>query len=224
MALNSKTRKRKKALPEVKPSVVAPQPAPVEQTDDFSKVVQESKNRLHAEQNKPLKRGRGRPSTVKPTETSSSPNFSSAGSATPPHIGSVQSMNIAPMIEGPLKLLSGLPAKKYKCDDLALTDEEAQQCAKAVNDLLNAFIPDMSQMSPKTAAVFGAVLVFGSVGMNKAIILANHKEKFKDEIASQEKEINSQPSNEETIQPKDMINAQDGFRPPVRGVYPTATV
>lgn len=222
MALNSKIKKRKKASPDVKPSVEAPQAAPVEQADDFSKVVQESKNRLHAEQNKPLKRGRGRPSTVKPTETNSSPNFSSVGSPTSPV--PVQQMNIGPMIEGPLKLLSGIPAKKYKCEELTLSDEEAQQCAKAVNDLLNAFIPDMSQMSPKTAAVFSAVMIFGSVGMNKAIILANHREKFKDEIKAQEAEINKQPEKDETINPKDMINAQDGFRPPVRGVYPTASV
>lgn len=218
MALNSKTKKRKKTSPELKQQPLeAPQAAPVEQSDDFSKVVQESKNRLHAEQNKPLKRGRGRPSTVKPTETSSSPNFSSVGSPTSPNQLPAQQMNIGPMIEGPLKLLSGIPAKKYKCEDLTLSDEEAQQCGKAVNDLLNAFIPDMSQMSPKTAAVFGAVMIFGSVGMNKAIILANHREKFKDEIKAQEAEINKQPA-------EPSINAAQAFQQPRHGMYPTASV
>lgn len=221
MALNSKTRKRKKALPEMKQQE-APQPAPIEQTDDFSKVVQESKNRLHAEQNKPLKRGRGRPAAVKPTETGSSPNFSTAGATTSPSAGPVQQMNIAPIIQEPFKMLSTIPAKKYKCDELTLTDEEAAACAKAVNDLLNAFIPDMSQMSPKTAAVFGAVMVFGAVGMNKVIILSNHREKFKEEIKAQEAEINKQPEPNLENEPK--INAQDAFRPSTRGVYPTASI
>lgn len=224
MASNLKTKKktRKKASPETIQPVKPIEPAPVEQTDDFSKVVQESKNRLHAEANKPLKRGRGRPRDVKPTENSSSPNVSNSGSTTAPIGGPVQQMNIAPMIQEPLILLSSLPAKKYKCDELVLTDEEAAACAKAVNDLLNAFIPDLTQMSPKTAAVFGAVITFGAVGMNKVIILSNHRAKYKDEIKAQEAEINKTAKSDPAVE--QTINAQDAFRPSMRQNFPATTV
>lgn len=176
-------------------------------SNDFEKVVQESKSKIQSEELKTIKRARGRPSLKANHDKSTVLNDTQTAAP-----GAPQSLNpapdISPMLIEPLKMLSGVPARRYKCPELALSQDEAQACAKSLNDILNAFVPDMSQMSPKTAAILGGCIVFGSIATNKYLIYSAHIEKLNMQNEQEHKEdVKDQPIN-----PEDRIDAGQAFR------------
>jgi hypothetical protein len=64
-------------------------------------------------------------------------------------------------------VLSRIPAERTQIPALELSITEADACAEALIGILNAFIPDVSKIDPKTAAVLGGITVFGSIGFQK---------------------------------------------------------
>lgn len=134
---------------------------------DFKAVVEESRAAIQAQEITPPKRGRGRPKkssdSAKVTEA---PSQSLAGPAQPPP-------NISTYLEFPLIALSKGPARKHDLPELALTQEEAKACAEALQACLNAFLPDVNNMSPKTAAIAGLLVTVGSIGFTKYSMLAD---------------------------------------------------
>jgi len=129
---------------------------------DFQKTIEESKQTIQNEKQKEVKKGRGRP------RKSGDPGPAVQATAPPQNQGlSTQSTDLSPYIVVPLQALSGIPAKKHNIPELALNAEEAKACAEALNQMFNVFVPNINQMSPKTAAVLGAFMVFGSIGFTK---------------------------------------------------------
>ena len=112
-----------------------------------------------------VKRGPGRP-----------PKKPQAPPVAPPIVEPIESLsttpapNIAPLIKSPIQMISKLPAVKYQIPELAFSDDEAEACAESLNQVIQAFVPDVGKMDPKTAAVIGAVSVFGSIGFQKYMI------------------------------------------------------
>ena len=130
---------------------------------DFAKTIEESKQAVQSEKPKETKRGRGRPKK----EHSEAPRTSepvAPPAASPP--------DLTPYLATPIQMISNMPARKHKIPELALTPQEALDCAKALNECFNVFVPNMNEMSPKTAAILSAAMVFGSIGFSKYQIYA----------------------------------------------------
>lgn len=132
---------------------------------DFEKVVQESREKIHAASVKDpkLKRGRGRPRKVQPEVTA---HTDAAKSETP------VPLDVSKYIAPPLIAVSKIPAVKTGIPELTLSSDEANACAQSLNDLLMVYIPDVGNASPKTMAIFGACVTFGSIGFQKYSIYA----------------------------------------------------
>ena len=141
--------------------------------EDFKKIVDESKERLASEPQKEVKK-RGRPQgwrkspEQKPLEQAPSPSLNQSATPAP---------NISEHLIIPIQALSKLPASKHKIPDLAFTPDEAKACAEAMQACINAFIPDVQNMSPKTGAVVSVVLTFGTIGFSKYQIYSEEMEK-----------------------------------------------
>lgn len=131
---------------------------------DFAKTIEESKIAVQSEKPKETKRGRGRPKK----EHSEAP----ASQATAPVAPPSAPPDLSPYLATPIQMLSNMPARKHKIPELALTQQEALDCAKALNECFNVFVPNMNEMSPKTAAILSAAMVFGSIGFSKYQIYA----------------------------------------------------
>lgn len=148
------------------PPVEKPVEPPAEGTPVLSAAVDQAKNQFLSSkpQEVKIKRGPGRPRKDGTIRSQSIPgqapsNLSAPATQPPP--------DISHHIVAPLISISNIPAAKYKIPELALTREEADLCAKSLQELLNAFVPDLGQMNPKTAAIMGAVMTFGMVFISK---------------------------------------------------------
>lgn len=151
---------------------------------DFQKTIEESKAAIQNEKQKVVKKGRGRPrkSGDAPTpQTNTSPQQSPGLSpAAPPDL---KQYLVPPMIA-----ISKIPATKHQIPELALSQDEAEACAIALNQCLQAFIPDVNTMSPKTAAIVSLALTVGTIGFQKYSIYQDKKPKVqKPEPTVQEK-------------------------------------
>lgn len=151
-------------------------PVPPENTPppdiDFKAVVEESKAVVEGTDLKtPPKRRPGRPpkSDGKSPETPNSAVSNGVPVQPPP--------DLTKMIVRPIMEISKIPARKHGIPELAFDADEAMSCAAALNDVLNAFIPDINAMSPKTTAVVMCFVTFGSVGFTKYSIYMDKKGK-----------------------------------------------
>ncbi len=143
----------------------------------FSKIVEESKLKIAAETPQPPSPGKrpvGRPRKTMVSETPA-PAVQSSMHQPSSVNGPAPTPDISNHLILPLMGVSRIPAGYFKCPDLALTPDEAALCAHSCNELLNVFVPDIGQMSPKTAAIIGACSVFGSIGFNKYQIYLKSK-------------------------------------------------
>lgn len=169
---------------------------------DFQKTIEESKQTIQNEKQKEVKKGRGRPRKSGDT----GPAVQAA--ASPQNTGlSTQSTDLSPYIMVPLQALSGIPAKKHGIPELALNAEEAKACAEALNQMFNVFVPNINQMSPKTAAVLGAFMVFGSIGFTKYQIYSEVQDA---RLAARRPE---EPGQDKAAPPQSEIKLEPGQRP-----------
>lgn len=191
---------------------------------DFKSVVEESKERLHSAELKDappiITRRRGRPAgtygkykktkaNAAQVETATELKHEPAPMRTPPP-------DISEVLKGPLKVLSGIPARKYSCPELALDDTEAAALAEAANNLAGLYFPDLEKMDPKTAAWFNFSLVSITIFVTKMQIYAAHQQKIERENA--ELNLKQDAENNKTVElnlnknnePK--INSDDYFK------------
>lgn len=178
-------------------------------TEEFKKIVEESREKIHAQGPAAVKRGRGRPRKVRPDSVSQSqqsgprpPSVATEAPKTPPP-------DISRYLETPIISLSKLPAVKYEIPELAFDETEAKACAESLNQVLQAFVPSIGEMSPKTAAVVSAFATFGSIGFSKYQI---YLEKRKPEIEPEKNEVQSE--NAELQNGIFPVHAVDVFRRP----------
>lgn len=68
-----------------------------------------------------------------------------------------------------LGMLSQIPAHQLKNKAWALTKDESIEIAKALDPVINEFLPDMEKMDPKTAAILGFAIVTASIYHKKAL-------------------------------------------------------
>lgn len=158
-------------------------------TSNFEKAVEESREKIRSTtRTEPKVRPKGkvgRPRKIEgnyhgPESKTERPGLETQAPTPPP--------DISKFLKVPLIALSQIPATKNKIPELALSSDEAEAVAQSFNQILEAFIPDVGQMSPKTAAVISAAVVVGSIGFQKYQVYA----------AVQEQrwiEANKQPEN-----------------------------
>lgn len=163
---------------------------------DFQKTVAEAKQAVEAEGQKKVRKGRSDKGRARKPSTDAGPGLSTQPSA--PGASAPQSIDISQYLAVPIAALSTLPAKKHGIPELALTAEESKACAEAINGIFNAFVPNINQMSPKTAAIMGAVMVFGSIGFTKYQIFAEVQE------AKRLKAAPETPGNQKEVIPSAM--------------------
>lgn len=119
------------------------------------------------------KRGRRRKYAPKKLLNADQPGTSGAVNETPvPAAPLAQPSKPAEFFEytGPfLGMLSQIPAAKLKDKRWALTKEESVQLGKALDPVINVFLPDLEKMDPKTAAILGFAIVAASIYHKKAV-------------------------------------------------------
>lgn len=141
--------------------------------ESFKKITEQSKDRIKAAQEAKIprekKRSRGRPPKIQPEVKTEAKE--PAVDASP-----VPAPSIAPFIKQPLIFLSKIPAHKHKIPELALSNDEADMCAQSLDLILQAFVPDIGKMDPKTAAIVSGLSVFGSIGFQKYMIFRSKRQ------------------------------------------------
>jgi hypothetical protein len=189
---------------EVQPELTSETPATGSTAQEFSQVVNESKQAIQETVVEPkVKRGRGRPRKSISAGAAPADQPSVASSAAAP--GPQAPPDISKHLMGPLILISTIPARRVGIPEIALTPEEAYACASSLNEILVAFAPQ-GQMNPKTAAIMSAAVVFGSVGITKYQI---YMEKSRAPVEREKQEAEEIPNPE---RPFGTINAEDHFR------------
>lgn len=184
--------------------------------NDFAATVAESKERLAAEPLKPVKAGRGRPKgsrKVRPGAESTESTKQSTETAAP--LPGTPPPNVTEHLVLPIQAISRLPAIRFKIPELAFTREESLMAAESLNAVLEAFVPDLEKMSPKTAAILTAGLTFGSLGFTKYQIYSEVMEKrrsFENQNRVAEVESTNQPAAPATEFSGPLTSATDYFR------------
>lgn len=156
---------------------------PPAESESYKKIVDDSKAKVleAKEMTEMPRRGRGRPRKVldKPIEEKQT--------AAP--LGDLTSL-----IESPLLFISKIPAAKYDMPELALSPDEAKMCAESLNQLANAFVPDLNKVDPKTAAIFNVCATFGALGFQKYTIYLDKKQtKIEEQKKQAPKEEENRP-------------------------------
>lgn len=146
-------------------------------------MVKESAEKISGAKVEPPKRGPGRPRKTPPQlsgPTAPAPQPSVVEPPEPPP-------DISEFLKPSLICISNLPAQKHGIPELALNDSEATACAQSIQQILNAFFPDLSKMSPKAAACLGAALTVGSISVSKLNIYALKKQELLKQKIEQDK-------------------------------------
>jgi len=154
-----------------------PASAPETDADAFKTKVAESQATIQNTLIQP-KRGRGKRGPDKQprqrlgAEGSSAPASTASNPSQPPQ----SAPDIAPYLVAPIMTLSKIPAHRLGVAELAFDQNEAGACAYSLNQVLTAFAP-AGQMNPKSAAIFGCVVTFASIGFSKMQIYQTAMEK-----------------------------------------------
>ncbi len=144
-----------------------PAPTPPAHDEDFSKVVAESKAAILNAELPPVKhKGGARPGAGRPKVSGGPPG--APGTGTIPGTATAPP-DITKDLIGPITGVSTIIAAQLNVKELAFSPEEAHACAHSLNNILVAFAPT-GQFNPKTAAIFGALVTFGSIGFTKYAI------------------------------------------------------
>lgn len=183
---------------------------------DFREVVAKSKAEIQATkmQNfEVVKRGPGRPKGVKNRpKTDQNPTISTQNQGQN-EVPAAPMPDLSPFFEAPLIAVSKIPAAKYDIPELALSKDEAGACAIALNQVLNAFAPNMAAMSPQTAAIIGALSTFGSIGFSKYQIYLAKIEERTAEAKSTADDANFETTNVEPAPgPLGVVHASEFYR------------
>jgi len=177
---------------------------------EFKEVVQESRDRIRTAELPPPKatgkRGRGRP---RKTDAGPAPVQGAAPQTNPPPGPPPGGVDLTPHLVMPITLVSLIPARRFRCEGLIFTNEEAMALATALNGVFNAFVPDMSRMSPKTAAVLTFGITAGSIGVIKYQIYLEHLANLR----TKKPEPTTNPLPQVPVEPQ--VEQKDGEAPPM---------
>jgi len=155
-------------------------PTPAPAGDVFEKVAAEAVQNMQSvsADQPPVKRGRGRPRKIP-----ASPSPAAAPEAVVPPS---EALDLVTPFKTAIQSLSKIPADRTEIPELAFDDNESRACAESLIAVLDAFVPDANKLDPKTAAVLGAAMTFGSV------ILVKH-DIYKTKMAAKSKPAETAP-------------------------------
>lgn len=118
---------------------------------------------------------------------------------------------IAEYLIDPIIAISNIPANKHQITELALNRQEAAACANAIQNIIDAFIPDLSKMSPKTAAILSSGLVFGSIAVSKLQILG--------QVQYERARARANEQQNNGVQETEVIKTGEGVKRPARELF-----
>lgn len=159
---------------------------------EFSELVKESKDNIQAASQVPTKGRAGRHKLPRDEKGNiiRDPNYQPKSKRVSGGEASNQSVtnqgtpspsspppDITKHLIAPIIGISKIPALRYKVPELAFSPDEAFLCAASLQEVLNAFVPDVSKMSPKTAALISFGVTVGSIGFSKYQIYLEKKPK-----------------------------------------------
>lgn len=164
---------------------------------EFKKKIEESKQVISEANFQAPKRGRGRPRKNPNAGPQPATHHAQAAEASAsPAAAPMPAPDISQFVKPPLMAISKVPAIKYRIPELALTDDEAQSCAAALNQVVQAFVPDVGNMDPKTAAVIMAFSTFGGVGFQKYLIFREKQKMSPQKPAADEVQTENKAAQE----------------------------
>ncbi|NJM09517.1 MAG: hypothetical protein HC883_01055 [Bdellovibrionaceae bacterium] len=181
-------------MSETAEKIEAPQNIP-DGNSELAAIVKESEQKIAEENFKKSERGRKR-----------GPNFENSyyarkrygtGSAPKSHAAPEPSpvsedvINIENELVLPLILISKVPAMRTGIPELTLDEAEAKACASSLQRLIDVYAPDLAKMDPKTAAIMGAVMTFGTLVINKLMIYSAKMQQIIEMRQNSEKESES---------------------------------
>lgn len=134
--------------------------------------IEKSKNEIHAAHGAP-KRGRGRPRKVRPEEAPAS--MPTPASVAPSASVPTPEINLTPIFSQAVRFPFDVAAAKYKCPELAVTDDEVKEPAELANQLFQVYAPELASSDPKkllawTLAISLAMLTVKKIGVYHASV------------------------------------------------------
>jgi len=175
---------------------------------EFDLKVSESLKKVENQKIETVAKKRGRPRKYNPdgTPIGQAPENQTAATPTP---------DISQFLEAPLIGISKIPAAKYSCPEMALTQDEAKAIAESLNGVLNAFFPTLDSIDPKMMSLFVLGTTCGSIAMSKVMIYQEKQaEKVKTEVFETKISENKAQSaeNQAAQVPQGTIPAQEYFK------------
>ncbi len=157
----------------------------VDNVIDLDRAIEKSTAEIAASINAPIKRGRGRPRKIVP-EPASSSVIQPARLAVPP-------FDATPYLKQAVQMPFAVASAKFKCDELKVTDEQAEPVAIAANNFLKAYAPNLEKADPKTIAAVALATALGMLCFEKYSVYQLLAERPK-EMAVQSEITNQSPT------------------------------
>lgn len=191
----------------------APVPADVNTPEPakFSELVDESKMAIHEAEMVPPKIGPRKRGPYKKRQAPGDPASPSMATSAPTSAnpGPQGAPDVSKLLIEPIRLLSTYPARRADIPDLAFNRDECVAAAQALNEVMTAWLPQ-GQVSPKTASVLMAGVVFGSILISKMQIYNEVSEQRRQKAKL---ELAKNPDPKKPFAGPE-VNAVDYFRPP----------
>ena len=182
---------------------------------ELKKAVEKSKKNIAEAQNAGIKRGRGRPRKLKPGEASPSVAQPQSGeaiaSASMP--APMPQTDLTPIMREGIKLPFAIMAGNLECEEIALTDEEAQTPAELANHLVNLYLPELHNQDPKKIIAWSfAAAVFMLVTKKTALYQAKKKESKAEATPDSAPQTNAELGDSAPVIPANGRAAAELFR------------
>lgn len=181
-------------------------PNPTDGADLFETKINESLGRVEIEKSNNLTKKRGRPRKYNPDGSPIEQNLKIEAEKTP-------TPDISQFLAAPIMGLSKIPAAKYSCPEVALTQDEAKAIAESLNGVLNAFFPNIEDINPKMMSLFVLGTTCGSIAMSKVMVYQEKQlEKQQKTEVFETKTAEHKPQDNQDAPPSGPINPYDHFK------------
>lgn len=174
--------------------------------DIFETKINESINIIENQKSDTLAKKRGRPRKYNKDGTPiGSENQKSDAEKTP-------TPDLSKFLTAPLIGISKMPAAKYSCPEMALSQDEAIAIAESLNGVLNAFFPNLEDIDPKMMSLFVFGTTCGSIAMSKVMIYQEKQAEKQPKAEVFETKTAETPKENAEAPPAGEISPHDYFK------------
>lgn len=123
-----------------------------------------------------------------------------------------QTPDISKFLTAPIIGISKIPAAKYSCPEMSLSQDEAVAIAESLNGVLNAFFPSIDDIDPKMMSLFVLGTTCGSIAMSKVMIYQEKQAEKQPKPEVFETKTTEIPQNSPEAPPVGNISPNDYFK------------